>query len=698
MSLESASQPSLLDDDAVLLLRTIWDLLPESMDWPDYATVDRLLHRQHGLDIDPIIARIPSAFLRGGRPQGNADPLPEGQLALTAPGVAISGASRETIGILVVAARLAAQTESEPMPFGEKPAVEFEQIVRQLNLPSERRDLVACQSGLLLVNEPWSGSVELHEGGWKAFVDRRARRYAEVSTWKQYMSVRDSQTDAQPASVRPAASVVSLRRRWTVGVPIGSGGFGRVFHATGEDGTAAAIKFVSKEPGADREQLFVSLPGVRNVVPVIDHGEHDNQWVLVMPLASGTLADLIGRGAVPIDEAVEILHDLAAAVADLAALDPAVVHRDLKPANILRLGEAWCLADFGISRYAEAATDPFTHKLAMSVRYAAPERWNGERATAAVDVYAVGVIMHELLTGRSPFPGPETTDYRDQHLHQSAPRLPNDVPPRLAALIDACMAKPAGARPSPADLLARAERPFEAPRSAAAQALAAANRSHAEALAKQDAAHSQAQTDEQRRADLNTAAGQTLAQVSNQLLELVRDFAPAAQVTELPEGWSAQLGGARLGFSRCVLFDGTWGGWSNPPFDVIAYATVSIYLPDGGSHGYHGRSHSLYYSDPHIQSLYGWHETAFMVHPLIGGGGHRPQDPFALNPGDEAAQALWPGTNTYQVAWKFTRLNVGDLDDFNDRWIAWLAEASQGQLSRPHTVPEGDVGTWRRNE
>lgn len=695
MSSESLSLAGLLDDhEAVLLLQTIWDLIPERMRWPNYSTVDRLMHRDHSLDIDPIIARMPPALLRGGRPQGDAAPGPEDQLALTAPAAAVCNGSIDAIAALVAAARLAAEIESEPIPSGEQPAVTFEQVAGQLQFPSGRCDLIARQSGLLVLNEPWSESVGLYQGGWKATVDRRVRRYAEVSTWEQYMAVRESQTVAQPVTpVRQMANVVSLDRRWVVGAAINSGGFGEIFHATGEDGTAAAIKFVPKEPGADREQLFVDLPGVRNVVPVIDQGEHDNHWVLVMPLASGTLADRIRQGALPIDEAVEVLRDLAATLADLADLNPAVVHRDLKPANILRLGDTWCVADFGISRYAEAATDRFTHKFAMSVQYAAPERWNGARATAAVDVYALGVVMHELLTGRLPFPGP---DYRDQHLHHAAPSLPADAPPRLAALIDGCMAKPAEARPSPAQVWNRAERPFQTPRSGAAQALADANRLHAESVARQDAAASQAQTEEQRRTDLNTVAVRSLAQISDELLGLVRDLAPTAQFTERSEGWSVHLDRGRLLLSTSTPFEGNGReGWTNPPFDVIAFATISIYVPDGGQNGYHGRSHSLYYCDPYIEGSYGWHETAFMMNPLRGG--RTPQDPFALDPGGEAVGALRRGASAYQVAREFARLDVGDLDDFNDRWIDWFAQASRGQLGQPLILPEGNIGTWRTN-
>ena len=298
---------------------------------------------------------------------------------------------------------------------------------------------------------------------------------------------------------------------------------------------------------------------------------------------------------------------------------------------------------------AEATTDPFTHKFALSPPYGAPEQWTGDRATVAVDVYALGVLMHQLIAGQPPFPGPAIEDFREQHLLQAAPSLPADVPPRLAALIAQCMAKPAGARPNPIDLQERAARPFRAPQSSAAHALAVVNRQHAEALADADAAASAAQTDEQRRTELSRAAEDTYTDISGALLDLLREYAPTARITQRTEGWSTELGGVRFGASTLKRFNVSdrWGarnGWS-PPFDVIAYAAISVYLTTADTHGYQGRSHSLYYADPLVKGSYGWHEIAFMLSAR--GTESRAQTPFAADPGEElvakALPASWDG-------------------------------------------------------
>lgn len=141
-----------------------------------------------------------------------------------------------------------------------------------------------------------------------------------------------------------------------------------------------------------------------------------------MPRADKSLRQHLDDAGSCLDgsEPVAVLSDIAAALVDL---DGKVVHRDLKPANVLLLDGSWCLADFGISRYAEATTAPDTQKFALSPPYAAPERWRNERASGATDVYSLGVIACEMLAGSRPFPGPGLEDYRDQHLLNDPPSL-----------------------------------------------------------------------------------------------------------------------------------------------------------------------------------------------------------------------------------------------------------------------------------
>ena len=152
---------------------------------------------------------------------------------------------------------------------------------------------------------------------------------------------------------------------WEITERIGSGGFGEVFRVTC-GAKERALKLVPKSAGAERELLFVDLGNVRNVVPVIESGEVDTSWALLMPLAEGSLNDRVTQSkSLPIEFTVSVLRDVCTALADLSN---SVVHRDIKPANILLLDGKWCLADFGIARYAEATTDEATKKFGLLSR------------------------------------------------------------------------------------------------------------------------------------------------------------------------------------------------------------------------------------------------------------------------------------------------------------------------------------------
>lgn len=703
-----APLPEPADEEVALLLQTVWDLLAAGEHWPSYRTVDRQLYRERQLDVDVVLARTPETLLLGGRPMDGARPHENAQLSLTVAGAAACTGSDLALKVLVAAARLAGDLELRSLPDGQDPMLKFEEAAATagVRMTGEHAHEIARQSGLLLHAEPWTGHIVLHQGGWQLTVDRRARPYSDVTDLPRYWALREHQrlgsVTSQPRvpSVETAPGdgehVLQLRRRWIVGQQLGSGGFGQVFGATGEDGALAAVKFVPKVRGAERELLFAELDGVRNVVPVIDAGEIDGAWVLVMPRAQRSLQDLLDEARQPpLDEALGILRDVATALTDLAARGEPIVHRDIKPGNVLLLDGTWRLADFGISRYAEASTAPDTRKFAWSPPYTAPERWRADRATALTDVYAVGVMAFQLLAGSLPFLGPGLDDYRDQHLHDEPPAL-QGVSPRLAVLVAECLQKAPQARPGPAALLRRLERASSTEQSSGVGALAKAYQHQVGEAAAAAAAGSRARSEEQRRDELGTAANRSLDAVSDQLSEVVLDAAPGLKVERRAETkWTVQLGSTRFGLSAASPFDGRdWGGWDSPGFDVVAFATITVVIATD-AYGYGGRSHSLYYCDAQHAGSYAWYETAFMHNAVRRQ--RSSQDPFALPPGKESAKALWPGMSEYQVAWPFTELVLGELDDFIDRWAGWFAAGVQGRLSHPSQMPErSSEGTWRR--
>ncbi|BCB84445.1 serine/threonine protein kinase [Phytohabitans suffuscus] len=488
---------------------------------------------------------------------------------------------------------------------------------------------------------------------------------------------------------------IQLTKEWTLGASIDKGGFGKVYEAKSDDEPNAVAKLVPKAPGASRELLFVDVGDARNVVPIIDSGEHEDYWVLVMPRAEMSLLKRIrdANGPISTPDALAILTDIATALADL---DGHVVHRDLKPGNVLLLNGHWCLADFGISRYAEATTAPDTHKYAMSPPYAAPERWRSERATIAADVYALGVMAHELLTGTRPFDVSGPDDWRERHLH-AEPKSLEGVSAGLAALIDECLYKAPGARPGPANVLARLTRLAQAAPSGGLASLQEANRAEVQRRGEDDRRDSSSRSESERRADLLASAKTSFQRIADQLRTAVMDAAPSVRQAVRPGGsWVMRFGLAefRLTAPRATAAN-PWQGWEAPPFDVVVHAELNVWMPRD-QYEYEGRSHSLWYCDAQQKGRYQWFETAFMVSAFVPRRGL--QNPFALDPGEDAAKALWMGIAELQVAWPFTALTVGELDDFISRWASWFAAASQGRLQHPRTLPEHPPeGSWWRN-
>lgn len=397
-------------------------------------------------------------------------------------------------------------------------------------------------------------------------------------------------------------TIIKLKSEWTIGTQIGSGGFGRVFAAENAAGDRAVVKLVPKAPGADRELLFVKLDGVTGVVPIIDSGEHENYWALVMPQAKESLRQHLtsAGGSLSAADATAILCDIAAALADL---NGKVVHRDLKPENVLLLNGVWCLADFGIARYAEATTAPDTQKYSMSAPYAAPERWRAERATSAVDVYALGIMAFEMLSGSRPFAGPNFEDFREQHLHTDPPML-NAGTSSLKAIVTEALFKAPGARPSPTNLLARLKR-SQQQRLVGLTKLSEAHLGEVARKSESDRLASEFRSGAERRNDLFSGASALLDALYVELSQSIMDAAPS--VTRggggKRSGSTFDLGSAQLELVPVTKTPTNPWEWEAPAFDVVAHAGVILRIPKD-RYEFAGRSHSLWYCDAFNERLW----------------------------------------------------------------------------------------------
>ena len=483
-------------------------------------------------------------------------------------------------------------------------------------------------------------------------------------------------------------TIIKLTREWKLGAELAKGGFGRVYEAESDTGEPAVIKLIPKAPGADRELLFENLEGVPNVIPILDSGEWKDHWVLVMPRAEMSIRQHLDDtgGTLSLEEAIDILTDVAET---LAGLEAEVIHRDLKPANVLLYEGNWCLADFGIARYAEATTASDTQKYKMTPPYVAPEQWKVERATSATDVYAFGVMTYEMVTGQRPFPGPDSPDFRKQHLEDD-PAPPANCPPWLSGLIEECLFKAQEARPTAANVLARL-RGGRRPASEAAKSLQEASRVAAEIKSAKEAKSSAAQTESERRDRLLQAATITLGRIRDLLRDRITEHAPQTEA----EDWPLTLNDARISVpslsaakrSSLQHYD------FDPRCDVIAYTRITVNIPPDRT-GYEGRSHSLWYCDAQEEGVYRWNETAFMINALIPK--RLRQNPGALDPGKEAAGALSNVDGEFQMAWPFTPIDQGEEEDFIERWMGWFGEAATGKLEHPRYMPERDpMGSWR---
>jgi serine/threonine-protein kinase len=185
-----------------------------------------------------------------------------------------------------------------------------------------------------------------------------------------------------------------------------------------------------------------------NIAAVFDFGADDDVPYLVLELIDGEpLSHVIARdGPLPPDRVRSLLRQIASALE--CAHAAGVVHRDVKPANLLVCPDGTVkVTDFGIARAVDAAAVTQVGFITGTAQYLSPEQLGGATATGASDLYALGVVGYECLTGRRPYEGDPATIWQ-AHAEQPVPPLPTTVPADLRETVEALLAKDPGHRPS----------------------------------------------------------------------------------------------------------------------------------------------------------------------------------------------------------------------------------------------------------
>ena len=249
---------------------------------------------------------------------------------------------------------------------------------------------------------------------------------------------------------------VTLGGRYRLEERIAGGGMGDVWRGTDEVlGRTVAVKillpalldepgFAERFRGEARTMATINHPGV---VDVYDYGSDQQLAFLVMEYVEGdALSRTLSRvGRLTPARTMALVAQAADALH--AAHANGIVHRDVKPGNLLvRPNGTLVLTDFGIARSALVGQLTVAGSVLGTASYISPEQASGEVATPASDVYALGVVAYQCLSGHRPFDGATPVEIAMKHVRDTPRPLPADIPPAVRAIVDRALAKDPAAR------------------------------------------------------------------------------------------------------------------------------------------------------------------------------------------------------------------------------------------------------------
>ena len=494
--------------------------------------------------------------------------------------------------------------------------------------------------------------------------------------------------------------------------PLGpAGGFGEVFRGTGVDGAVAVkrLKLTASEAAHREMNIGQALAGrsLKHVVPVLDFGQDASSdgYFLVMPICDRSLQDEISaKGVLTVAEARSVALDVLAGLREVGD----IVHRDLKPGNVLYLDGTWRLADFGIAKFVEDSTSLRTLRGSLTPAYGAPEQWHGEAPTRVTDVYALGCMLHTMLTGSPPFEGSQD-QIREAHLHQTPPALGVDT--RLSAFVGQMLRKTPASRPS-IERCVEVISTVEAARAKPVHTglLAAAGQVSQEAAAAEAAAQAAATAKRQREAIVREASAE-LDAILKRLWAEIKEASDEARINRN----TITLGRGTLAASEIASIKSQvqqpdpYGRSSE--WDVAASATMSVTRakmsrPQRTAHDipivYAGRmtsddqdytwSATLFFGKSQRDPNYRWRETAFWSFSRSQNG---QDEPHALQPDDREFGIVFSNVmGSTSTAYGPFAIDGENEDTFQHRWLTLFTKAVTGELCRPNQMPIPDH-FWR---
>ena len=256
-----------------------------------------------------------------------------------------------------------------------------------------------------------------------------------------------------------------LGSRYVLKERLGRGAMGTVWRAQNTDtGQFVAVKVLSEEL-SDEPDMVTRFIQERNTLIAVSHPNlvrihdlivEDGRLAIVMDLVNGPdlHRHLVERGLLSLSEAAVIGRGVASALTAIHAAG--IIHRDLKPANILLdLGGPQPqpkLVDFGIARMIAGSRLTARSSVVGTPQYLSPEAISGTEPSPALDVYAFGIALYELLTGKPPFHGEQLLQVLNQHMYQEPP-WPASIPPEILPLLQSMLAKNPQSRPTAEQLV-----------------------------------------------------------------------------------------------------------------------------------------------------------------------------------------------------------------------------------------------------